>query len=59
MTLEEYLEDEKVLMGLEIRREDIMDILEEFGVDYFIILETNKELLNISSERDFFKIIII
>ncbi|MBQ2764237.1 MAG: aminopeptidase [Firmicutes bacterium] len=25
------LEDEKVLMGLEIRREDIMDILEDFG----------------------------
>ena len=31
MTLEEYLEDEKILMGLETRREDIMDILEEFG----------------------------
>lgn len=31
MTLEEYLEDEKVLMGLEIRREYIIDILEEFG----------------------------
>ena len=31
MTLEEYLEDEKVLIGLETRREDIMDILEELG----------------------------
>lgn len=31
MTLEEYLEDEKVLMGLEIGKEYIMDILEEFG----------------------------
>ena len=31
MTLEEYLEDEKVLIGLEIGKEYIMDILEEFG----------------------------